>query len=316
MFLTQTGETQHTWLQRKKQVIPLRIVRRAYAYCEKLTQKHSSSFYRAFRLLPTPSQQAIWAVYAFCRTIDDLVDQHAPAEATPLLDGFALDFDAFCKGDVPDGLLWIALADTFGRYDMQKKPFDDMVIGQRQDIVHTPYATIEALDHYGYLVAGTVGLMILPILSPNPTNEMATQAIRLGQAMQLTNILRDVAEDYRRGRVYLPTAVMQRYGYDPETIPLGTNAPGWSGVFMEMVMVAQAHYEAGIAGSMLYPRESQLSLLAASSIYRAILDECVHRRGDVFRQRVRISHATKMKIVTSLLANQMTLLSAEGKTSP
>ncbi len=273
----------------------------AYRHCESIVRMHSSSFYRAFSILPAEKRNAVWAVYGFCRTVDDLVDEHSPAEAEQLLTQFNESFQLFLEGTHQEHPVWIALQDTFNRYPMDISAFQDMIAGQQQDLVKNRYATLEELDQYCYLVAGTVGLMLLPILTPVCTHDMKRKAIRLGQAMQITNILRDVREDWRRGRVYLPQDRMNEHGYNEQSIPFGMKAHGWDALYKELYERAEAYYEEGLTAASCYPRDSRIALIAAALIYREILTESKRRDGNVFQERIRISGSKKISIVLSLL---------------
>lgn len=277
----------------------------AYKACEAVVKEHSSSFYRAFSILPEAKRNAVWAVYAFCRTVDDIVDEH-PKAAESMLVFFEQSFTRFLEGNCNNHPHWIALADVFRRYPMDPAPFWDMIRGQRQDLVKYRYETVAELETYCYLVAGTVGLMLLPILTDHASSEMKDKAVKLGIAMQITNILRDVAEDYDRGRVYLPQDLMRRYRYQDSDIKLGTSAAGWSPLFRHLSDWAERSYQEGLSAHVLYPRDSRASLSAAGYIYREILVEAQRRCGDVFAARIRVSGMKKMSILFSLLSSPST----------
>jgi phytoene synthase len=282
------------------------MITEAYRHCESIVRKHSSSFYRAFSILPEDKRNAVWAVYGFCRTVDDLVDEHAPSEASRLLAMFEQDFEQFLQGRNHSELIWVALKDTFQRYSMNPAPFRDMIEGQKQDLIKKRYQTMDELDRYCYLVAGTVGLMLLPILTPVTSLEMTEKAVRLGKAMQITNILRDVAEDFAKDRIYLPDDLMQTFGFSPHDIPYGAKAKGWAELFQYLHDLAEIHYQAGLSAGICYPRDSRLALTAAGLIYREILVESKRRHGNVFAERIRVSNKKKMSIVISLLAQRDT----------
>lgn len=271
----------------------------AYQLCEKLIKQHSTSFHKGFSVLPESEKNAVWAVYAFCRTVDDIVDEDTNLEQVKKnLARFSAEFEQFLTGNYdPNHFAWVALADVFARYPMDPEPFRHLIDGQRQDLWKHRYETMEELEHYCYLVAGTVGLMLLPILAPGYTEEMREKAIRLGYAMQITNILRDVAEDYRRGRIYLPQEWMKRFNYQETDIPLGVKADGWKPLFDALAEKAEQYYEEGLSAIHLYPRSSRLALAGASLIYREILKESQRRGGDVFSERVIVSNWRKMMLV-------------------
>ncbi|MFS0838148.1 phytoene/squalene synthase family protein [Paenibacillus sp. 1P03SA] len=277
----------------------------AYQYCESIVRKHSSSFYRAFSILPESKRKAVWAVYAFCRTVDDIVDE-TPEDAGKMLGEFEQSFNRLLEGNPDKGPGWTALADVFGRYPMEPGPFRDMIEGQRQDLTKFRYGSMQELERYCYLVAGTVGLMLLPILTDRITPVLRDKAIRLGVAMQITNILRDVAEDYGRGRVYLPEELMTRFGYRAENITAGMTAPGWRPLFEHLARRAEQDYREGLSAHPYYPRDSRASLSAAGLIYREILVQAGMRGGDVFSGRIRVSGKRKTAILLTLLLQRGT----------
>ncbi len=182
-----------------------------FAWCEDVIRRNSHSFYRAFSLLPPRKRNGVFAVYAFCRAADDCVDVEASRER---LDGLQRDLERFDAGGMPRGPLWRALGVVFGAFDEDTAPFFDMLEGQRRDLAFRQPADLGELEDYGYYVAGSVGLMLLPLLrAGRPVDDaLRADAVALGVAMQLTNILRDVGEDWNAGRVYLPAAVMEEAG--------------------------------------------------------------------------------------------------------
>jgi phytoene synthase len=282
------------------------MITEAYRHCETIVKEHSSSFYRAFGILPEEKRKAVWAVYGFCRTVDDLVDELEPDAAELQLGLFEQAFQRFLDGKPDADLIWVALADTFRRFPMDPLPFQHMIEGQRQDLVKKNYATMDELDRYCYLVAGTVGLMLLPILTTVRSDDMTNKAIRLGKAMQLTNILRDVAEDYVRGRIYLPADLMSFYQFQAHDIPQGVIASGWKPLYQHLYDMAEEHYQVGLSAGICYPRHSRLALAAAGLIYREILVESKRRHGNVFKERIRVSNKKKMGILISLLTQRET----------
>ncbi|MCS6927021.1 MAG: phytoene/squalene synthase family protein, partial [Candidatus Binatia bacterium] len=185
----------------------------AYAYCRRVTQRSSSNFYYAFRLLPAERHNALCAFYAFCRFLDDITDQ--PSSALPLAaQGDATErqqalLDAWreelqrCYAGTPRHPISYALAHTVRRFPIAREHLAGIIDGVAMDLQRTRYATFAELYEYCYRVASLVGLVCIEILGyRNPNARM--YAINLGIAFQLTNILRDVGEDARRGRIYLP----------------------------------------------------------------------------------------------------------------
>jgi phytoene synthase len=181
-------------------VVPAAL-REDLAWCEMMIRQHSGSFYRAFKQLPPEKAQAVFVVYAFCRLADDSVDVDRDPAA---LDKLETKLNALTRGEAPDEPLWRALDWAFQRFGLDAAPFYEMIEGQRRDLSFVQPATRQDLLDYCYYVAGTVGLMLLPLLTEQQTPDVRQTAIELGLAMQLSNILRDLGSDYRIGRIYLP----------------------------------------------------------------------------------------------------------------
>ena len=161
-----------------------------FAWCEAVIERNSRSFHRAFSLLPERKRQSVYALYAFCRAADDCADRLGSAEA---LDALRSQLDRFCAGEVPDEPLWRAMEAVFFSFDVDERPFYDMLEGQRRDLAFRQPTTMDELEEYGFYVAGSVGLMLLPILraSSSASASLRESGIALGVAMQLTNVLRD-----------------------------------------------------------------------------------------------------------------------------
>ena len=187
---------------------------RDYAFCEDVIRKNSKSFYRAFSALPRQKALSIFAIYAFCRRADDLADIQRDRRR---LETFQETFESFKAGITPDDPMWRALRHTVEHYNIGLAPFDDMLTGQRMDISFEQPATQTALEDYCYYVAGSVGLMILPVLSKHH-RLLEQNAVDHGKAMQLTNILRDVGEDLVNSRIYIPREIQLLYGYSDDEL--------------------------------------------------------------------------------------------------
>ena len=158
-------------------------VTNAYLVCEQTIQGGSKTFYKAFSLLPKQDRMAVYAIYTFCRHLDDTVDESATPKES--LAEFLEEFRLFRSGHSINKPLWIALADVFKRYEMDETPFLELAEGMRWDIEKNRYHSLEETEKYSYYVASTVGLMLLPILAPKQ-NDLRESAIQLGIAMQFT----------------------------------------------------------------------------------------------------------------------------------
>lgn len=275
----------------------------AYEICEGVVKQHSSSFYNAFSQLPTAERQAVWAVYAYCRMVDNMVDEGDEpsserlaqlAEVERLL---ALAKLGQWSRDMP---VWMALEDTFQRFPMSFEPFEHMIEGQRRDLDFEQPKTIRDLEHYCYLVAGTVGLMLLPILVGQGNERMQKAAVDLGLAMQLTNILRDVREDAAIGRIYLPLQWMQACHVNADDIQTNLLTDHWRQLAAKVARHADRKYRRGLMVAADYPATSRLAFLAAGWFYRGILHKIVSLDYDVFHERVYLSDADKTSLLLRL----------------
>jgi len=197
--------------------------RRAYAYCERLTAEHSRSFHLASCLLPPAKRRAIRALYAFCRISDDIVDGTHDNAGSLLA---AWRKRALSLHPAPDDLAEGAWTDTRLRYGIPTRYAEQLIAGVAQDLTPTRYATFEEPTTYAYGVASTVGLMSMHIIG-FASAEAALYAIRLGVALQLTNILRDVGEDWRAGRVYLPQRELAAFDLNEADIGRGCVDERW-----------------------------------------------------------------------------------------
>ncbi|WP_156897273.1 phytoene/squalene synthase family protein [Alkalicoccus chagannorensis] len=271
----------------------------AYDHCRQVIEYHSKTFAKAFQHLPKKKKQAVWAVYAFCRTADDVVDEGDGTDQGLL--AFQNEFDAFVSGDIDrSNPLWRAMEDTFQHFSFDLKPFYDMIEGQKMDLYGRQYETVEDVLDYSYHVASTVGLMLLPILAPKKKEELHDSAVKLGYAMQITNILRDVGEDSTLGRNYLPDELMQKHGYTESMLLTGEVNDQFVALWEEMAAMAEHYYEEGLALIHYYPLQSRMPVQAAAYFYRGILGAARKNGYDVFSERAVVSQQEKKQIIEEL----------------
>ena len=181
-----------------------------YDRCAEVTRRASSNFYYAFMLLPAERRRALYAVYAFCRFVDDIADDESVAEPAELLRRWRDELERAYGGN-PARAVSRALADASRRFNIPRRHFEEVIAGVEMDLARKRYETFQELRLYCYRVASAVGLICIEIFGY--TNPAACQyAERLGIAFQLTNIIRDVSEDAARGRIYLPLEDLARFG--------------------------------------------------------------------------------------------------------
>ncbi|HKP53399.1 MAG TPA: phytoene/squalene synthase family protein [Chloroflexia bacterium] len=271
----------------------------AYRTCTEIIRKHSRSFYFSARLLPHAKRHGIMALYAFCRTSDDLVDaadgmpnrESARDNARAALDRWAVLAGNCCASDShPVAAAW---ADTRLRFGIPSHLAEELLSGIRMDLTIDRYETWDDLWVYCYRVASTVGLMSMYVTGAERM-EAVPYAVQLGVALQLTNILRDIGEDARAGRVYIPAEDMKRFGYTDEMLFAGVNNRNFRRLVEFQIERAHALYDAAMPGIALLPRDSRMAVTAAATVYRGILDKIRGAGYDVFTRRAHVSMGEKL----------------------
>jgi 15-cis-phytoene synthase len=272
-------------------------LQKAYKYAEQITAEHSKSFHFASGLLPEEKCSAVRALYAFCRTVDDIVDESADDEREDLLN--------YWRGMVQTGsfhdedLVAAAWADTLTRYHIPRHYALQLIDGVARDLSQSRYQTFEELATYCYGVASTVGLMSMFIVGFR-TSEAVPYAIKLGVALQMTNILRDVGEDYHHGRLYLPREELAFYSIHEIDIAERRITDHWRQFMKFQIDRTRQLYRESWAGVKMLEREGQLAIGAASVFYQGILDEIEKRDYDVFTGRASLSVIGKVSRIPSL----------------
>jgi 15-cis-phytoene synthase len=273
----------------------------SYELCRQVTAHYAKTFYLATLLMSEAKRRAIWAIYVWCRRTDELVDG-PEAEQTTLatLEAWEQRLEDVFAGrphDAEDQ----ALSATVQEFPLDIQPFRDMIAGQRMDLYRSRYQTFEELHLYCYRVAGTVGLMsaaIMGLESPNdrlqvpwrksyPVNgNPHDQAVALGIAKQLTNILRDVGEDARRGRIYIPQDDLVRFDYTEADLLKGVVDERWRQLMRFQIQRARKYYTEAEIGVQVLNRDARWPVWSALMLYRQILD-VIERDNhfDVFSRR-------------------------------
>jgi phytoene synthase len=273
-------------------------LRKAYKQAEKITARHSKSFYFASGLLPEEKRSAVRALYAFCRTVDDIVDESSNVECDSRLEYWRgmVESASFADHD----LVAAAWADTLTRYHIPRHYALQLIDGVARDLSQVRYQTFEELATYCYGVASTVGLMSMYIVGFQ-SNEAVPYAIKLGVALQMTNILRDVGEDYRNGRLYLPREELAFYGIQESDIADGHITDNWRQFMKFQIERTRQLYNDSWTGVKMLEREGQLAIGAASVFYQGILDEIEANDYDVFHRRASLSAWDKLSRLPALI---------------
>jgi 15-cis-phytoene synthase len=278
----------------------------SYKLCQELTAKYAKTFYLGTLLMSRAKRQSVWAIYAWCRRTDELVDGPASALTTPeTLDLWEKQLESIFAGCPLDNYD-VALVDTLHRFAIDIQPFRDMIAGQRMDLYRSRYETFEDLYLYCYRVAGTVGLMSTAIMgidtsiytAPWHRNQQpyipTAEAIALGIANQLTNILRDVGEDAKRGRIYIPLEDLAKFNYTEQDFFKGVVDDRWRSLMrFEIDRARQFYIQADKGVSYLAP-DARWPVWTASMLYGQILDVIERNDYEVFSQRAYVPQGQKL----------------------
>ena len=270
-------------------------------YVQDKTAKSGSSFYYAFLFLPPPRRAAITAFYAFCREVDDVVDEVSDA-------GVAATKLAWWRGEVaqayagqPSHPVMQALMPLAPQFDIRAEHLLAVVEGCETDLTQTRFLDFPALERYCHLVAGVVGEVAANIFGRSAEATTA-YAHRLGLAMQLTNIIRDVGDDARRGRIYLPLSELQRFDVKAHELLRREPPWGYSERFDALMRFqaerARATFEAALALLPEADRAAQKPGLMMANIYRTLLQEIEGQGFRVLHQRTSLTPLRKLWIAT------------------
>lgn len=271
-----------------------------FYYCEEIIKKQSKSFYYAFSKLPLDKANAVYAIYAFCRIADDCADSdHSTTEKLRALNQLKKELDLFSNQAEMDKPLWRALRHVFNEYSMDIKPFYDQLTGQSMDIAFTIPETMQELESYSYYVAGSVGLMLLPVISSKSPADLRSSVIDLGVAMQITNILRDVGEDfYEKNRIYLPKEELRHFQYTQYDLQNGNINMNFIKLWERLAVRAEFLYDNFLRNIDMFDTDSRLPVFLSAQVYRGILNavrendyQCLFERNYVTQEKIAEIHA-------------------------
>jgi len=269
-------------------------------YCQEKTQQSSSSFYYSFLFLDDAQRQAMTALYAYCREVDDIVDECSDADiAMQKLHWWHEEIHRLFHSS-PTHPVSIALKSALQKFPLKEEYFLELIAGMKMDLQNTKYVTFNELSLYCYRVAGVVGLLTIEILGYQHP-ETHDYAKNLGLALQLINILRDVKEDAERGRIYLPQDELLRFGVDQSmlTQPENGNNKNTLKLFEFQAERAEAYYQKAFADLHQADRYQQRTGIIMAEIYFALLKKIKSRHYPILRQRIKISKLKKLWIAWS-----------------
>ena len=264
-----------------------------HAYCQEKAASSGSSFYYSFMFLPPERRQAITALYAFCREVDDVVDEcHDVQVAQAKLDWWRNEVRQVYGGQ-PQHPVGQALQDIVQRFPLPMEQLLEIIDGMQMDLSQTRYLDWKALNLYCYRVASVVGLLSAEIFGY--TNRQTLKyAHDLGLAFQLTNIIRDVGEDARRGRIYLPIDELQRFNVPARQILDGEHSDNFRALMAFQAERARQLYDQAFAQLPAEDRKAQRPGLIMAAIYRDVLDVIKAEGCLVLKQRTSLTPLRKL----------------------
>jgi len=262
-------------------------------YCQQKTVQSGSSFYYSFLFLPPERRRAITALYAFCREVDDTVDEtHDQSVARIKLAWWRTELAAMYKG-APTHPVTQALQPHLAAYKLQQEHLQAIVDGMEMDLDQSRYLDYAGLRKYCWHVAGVVGILSASIFgASNP--QTLQYAEKLGLAFQLTNIIRDVGDDARKGRIYLPVNELQQFGVTAADILNFRHSEKFEALMKFQADRARAVYEEACALLPKEDRRAQRPGLMMAAIYRTVLDEIERDDFKVLNQRISLTPLRKL----------------------
>jgi len=287
-------------------------LREAYAHCRQITREFAKTFYLATRFLPYHKQRSIFAIYALCRFLDNIVDEAEDlvsdkrlkrAEVQSVLSDWKDQLQLTYEGKVTGHPILLALADVLRQHNIPiSLPFQ-LIDGVEMDLTKSRYETFDELYDYSYKVASVVGLMVSEVFGYEDDSAL-THAVDLGIAMQLTNIIRDVGEDLRRGRIYLPAEDLKRFGVSEQDLLNYRLSKEFKALMKFQVARARMYYQRADTGISLLSEDSRVPVRLARYNYARILDQIETNGYQVFEHRAHLTFTQKMAILPKLWWSQ------------
>lgn len=274
-----------------------------FKYCHQIMKEHSKSFSYAFDYLPENERKAVWAIYAVCRIIDDSIDVH---ENPQILKNIHDDIITIEKNhDVENyefksnQMIMEALYTVSQNFTIEYQSFYNLIQTVYEDQDFEMFETDDELLNYCYGVAGTVGEVLTPVLAEQPNEETYRIARKLGEALQITNILRDVGEDFENDRIYFSKSSLSRFDVSIENDFNNGVSQQYIDLWEHHAKLAQEDYDIALSNLGVFNKEAQPIIELASIIYRGILDE-VRKAYYTLHRRVYVSKLDKVKMYKTI----------------
>ncbi len=264
-------------------------------YCQQKAAHSGSSFYYSFLFLPETQRRAITALYAFCREVDDVVDECTDINVARIKLAWWRKEVASAYQGQPQHPVTRALSEVSGKFKLQEQHLQQIIDGMEMDLDYDRYPDFETLKPYCYRVASVVGLLSAEIFGYQDPRTLG-YATDLGMAFQLTNIIRDVGEDARRGRIYLPLDEMQQHGVSTTDILQGRETDNFRRLMEFQIRRALGYYEQAFAQLSAADRKPQRAGIIMAAIYRTLLEEIRSDGCRVLTRRTSLTPVRKLWI--------------------
>ncbi len=282
-------------------------VEEAITACTRSTQQHSSTFYLGSRLFRGERRSAVTVIYAVCRAGDDAVDEAPSVEvARNRLAAWWEGVErAYARRPDPTVAVEVGLAWLLERFDVPLPAFDELRLGLASDLEPTDVADVDELMVYCRRVAGVVGWLVAPVAGFRGGQETLDQALALGMAMQLTNVLRDVGEDLRLGRCYLPADLRAKHGVEIADLRAGRVTPGYVALIEELAERTHGLYREGWRGIPRLHGVAALGVAVAALNYEGILRKLRQNRYDNLNRRAYLRPVERIALIPRALVGVM-----------
>lgn len=270
-------------------------VEEAYDYCRRLTHRCGPHFSIGFRFLPVAKRNAIYAVYAFCRYADDIVDEKQEQPLEALLKQWQEELDR-CYDQKPTHPITVALADAIKKYPIPKKGFEGLIEGCRMDLLYNRYPTFDSLMVYCDLVATTIRDLSLPVFGYRGPKGVAYGRV-LSTALQLTNIVRDIGEDLGRGRIYLPLDEIEKAGYSEAELMARVKNEAFLELMRFQCGRIRNYFNKSAQLIPLIEEDAQLSVSLMRNVYVALIDRIEKDPFAVLDRQIRLSWWGRTRVI-------------------
>lgn len=285
----------------------------AYEHCRHVTRTHAKTFYLATRFLPNEKQRGIFSIYGICRYLDDLVDESedlieqkrlTQSDVLERLDRFREELLAHYTGTMDREPVLTAFTETLRRWQIPVRLPLELMEGVRMDLTIRRYETFQDLYQYAYRVAATVGLMTSEVFGYEDESALE-YAVDLGIAMQLTNILRDVGEDLRRNRIYLPMDELELFGIREDQLFDAQTDSNFEQMMRFQIARTRRYYREADKGIPMLSEDSRLPVWLARENYSSILGKIEENEYQVFNQRAHLNTVEKVRILPRIYFRSM-----------